>query len=348
MTKSTLLLIGNHLPTDKYNKNVWHSLAEHLERAGWHVITTSSKENRFLRLMDMLKTIWQERNNYHLAQVDVFSGKAFIFAEVCCTALNRRKKPVVLILHGGGLPEFSLQHPHRMRRLLQTATAVVTPSAFLQQELHRFCQEIKVIPNPIDLSKSIFRLRQNPTPSLVWVRAFHKVYNPTLAIEVLSRLKNCFPYIHLTMIGPDKRDKSLTRVRTLIDQYHLHDHVKLIPGLSHEKIPAQLNEADIFINTSNYDTLPRSLIEAMANGLCIVSTNVGGIPNLINDQEDALLVPPDQPEKMAAAVNKILTENELAYYLSQNARYKAEGYDWSAILPQWENLFTALIEGNHG
>jgi glycosyltransferase involved in cell wall biosynthesis len=85
----------------------------------------------------------------------------------------------------------------------------------------------------------------------------------------------------------------------------------------------------------------------MACGLGVVSTNVGGIPYLLNDEEDALLVPPSDPEAMAAAVRRILTEPGLAVRLSQNARHTVEHFDWSVVLLQWEALFSDVVN-QHG
>jgi glycosyltransferase involved in cell wall biosynthesis len=93
------------------------------------------------------------------------------------------------------------------------------------------------------------------------------------------------------------------------------------------------------------DNTPVSVLEAMACGLCVVSTRVGGIPYLLQHGRDALLVPPNDPEAMAAAVRRVLTEPALAESLSHNARLKAEQFDWSAILPQWQALLASVAEG---
>ncbi|MDW7755751.1 MAG: glycosyltransferase family 4 protein [Brevefilum sp.] len=348
MRQKSILMISNFLPQPAYNKNIWHALAERLAEAGWDVITTSDKINRFTRLFNMVSTIHRERKRYNLAQIDVFSGKAFIFAEISAYLLQRLKKPIVLTLHGGRLPKFASEHPRRVRRLLQAGTAVMTPSHFLQDELREFHPNIKVIPNPIELAHAVFRPRHTVKPNLIWIRAFHSVYNPSMAVKVLHTLITDFPKAHLTMVGPDKGDGSRKQMLSLVRQYHLEDAIEVLPGVSHDAIPQQLNQADIFINTSNYDTFPRSIIEAMANGLCIVSTHVGGIPYLISNHQEGLLVPPDKPDEMASAIREILQNTTLASYLSQNARKKAEAYDWSAILPQWENLFTQIIEAHDG
>ena len=83
----------------------------------------------------------------------------------------------------------------------------------------------------------------------------------------------------------------------------------------------------------------------MAAGLCIVSTNAGGIPYLLESGREALLTPVDDEAAMAAAVRRFLTEPELAGALSQQARRKAEQFDWSLVLPQWEPLLRAIAEG---
>jgi glycosyltransferase involved in cell wall biosynthesis len=107
-----------------------------------------------------------------------------------------------------------------------------------------------------------------------------------------------------------------------------------------------MSRGDIFLNTTNIDNTPVSVLEAMACGLCVVSTNVGGIPYLLEHEHDALLVPPNDPQAMATAVHRLLNEPDLAERLSRNARQKAAQCDWSIILPQWEALLTSVMTRN--
>jgi glycosyltransferase involved in cell wall biosynthesis len=86
-------------------------------------------------------------------------------------------------------------------------------------------------------------------------------------------------------------------------------------------------------------------MEAAALGMCIVTTNVGELPHIWTHEHDALLVPPKDPKAMADAIRRILTEPELAERLSRNARAKAEQFDWSIILPQWEAILMKLTSG---
>jgi glycosyltransferase involved in cell wall biosynthesis len=83
------------------------------------------------------------------------------------------------------------------------------------------------------------------------------------------------------------------------------------------------------------------VLEAMASGVCVVSTDVGGIPYLIEHDRDALLVPPDNPQAMADAVARLLDDSQLADRLSREARLKVERFDWGPIMGEWRSLLAS-------
>ncbi len=342
-TKASLLFVGNHFISDRNNQNVTLALMTRLAGRGWQILKTSNKKNKVFRLFDMLFTILSRRKVYQIAEVDIFSGLAFVWAELSVSLLNFLGKPVILTLHGGNLPIFSQNHPDRVQRLLRRAEIVVSPSDYLKTILGKIRPDIVVIPNFVEISSYPYNHRRLPTATLVWMRAFHKIYNPWLAPEVVSLLLNDFPDIKLTMVGPDKGDGSFEKTVSAINRLGVKDRIEF-PGLvPKNEVPHWLNKGDIFLNTTNVDNAPVSVIEAMACGLCIVSTNVGGIPFLLEDGVDALLVPPEDPEAMANAVKRILTDPQLAASLSANARKKAEAFSWEKVLPMWEALFYEIM-----
>ena len=97
-------------------------------------------------------------------------------------------------------------------------------------------------------------------------------------------------------------------------------------------------EYDIFINTTNYDNHPITLLEVMALGLPIVSTDVGGIPHLISNNETGILVPPNAADLMVEKILSLINGNVDTKSLTFNARKFVENYDISKILPQWFSL----------
>ena len=337
--KPALLLIGNFLSATLGTRGVCEDLAVGLRAAGWSVITTSSCLSRVVRLADFLTTVWRERNRYEIALVDVYSGQAFLWAELVGLALRALRKPYVLTLHGGNLPVFAQRSGGRVKSLLQSASVVTTPSPYLLDQMGNYRSGLVLIPNSLDLTKYQFRHRAHPTVTLVWLRAFHDLYNPSLAVKVIALLASEYPAVKLLMIGPDKEDGSRDRMMSLAQELGVQERV-ICPGKVPKSETAQwLQQGDIFLNTTRVDNTPVSVLEAMACGLCIVNTNVGGIPYLLKHEHDALLVPDDDAVAMAEAVRRLMTEDGLAARLSYNGRRTVEEFGWSKILPQWEVLF---------
>ncbi len=340
MKQPPVLLVGNFLSHHSASRTVGEELAARLAAGGWPVTSTSEKLSRLIRLLDMQRTIWT-RGPFAVAQVDVYSGAAFLWAEAACWSLAQRRTPYLLTLHGGRLPDFARRRPRRVRRLLAGARAVTTPSEFLLREMSPYGTDLALVPNPLEVASYPFAERRAPRPRLVWLRAFHHIYRPELAPRVLARLASSHPRAELTMIGPDKGDGSLERTRRLAAELGVEDRITFTGWVAKERVPELLASADVFLNTTDEDNAPVSVTEAMACGLCVVSTDAGGLPDLIDHGGNGLLVPRGDAAAMAAAVTRVLDGSELAARLSLGARRAAEARDWSRVLPAWERLLHA-------
>ncbi len=339
-----ILIVGNFLSHSEGTRSVCEDLAVRLAAHGrFRVLTASDKPGRLARLFDMLATVWRRRRDYEVAQVDVYSGPAFILAECVCAALRLVCKPYVLTLHGGNLPRFAKRWPQRMRGLLAGARLVTTPSRYLQEQMHPYREDLRLVPNGLDLSAYVFRQRSALQPKLVWLRAFHQIYNPSLGPKVVARLRREFPDITLTMIGPDRRDGSLPALRATARSAEVFDRIDLPGPVSKTEVPLWLDRNDIFLNTTNVDNSPVSVMEALACGLCVVSTLVGGIPYLLSDGQDSLLTPANDEKGMAEAVRRLLKDSALAARVSLHGRGLVESMDWSVVLPQWIDIFQSLL-----
>ena len=337
-----VLLIGNFLSGTGRSRAVCEDLREHLAQSGWRVYSASKRPERLARLVDMLQTIWTYRREYRAAHVEVYSGPAFVWAEAACWLLRRIGRPYTLTLHGGSLPKFAKGRATRVRHLLHSAVAVTAPSPYLLKQMQSYRPDIRLVPNALDLDRYTFRLRSPAEPRLIWLRAFHSIYNPQLAIQVLHLISKRFPGATLGMIGPDKGDGTFEATRAEADKLGVTDRVQFPGPCAKAEVPEMLSRGDIFLNTSNVDNTPVSVIEAMACGLCTVSTNVGGIPDLLDHQRDSLLSPSGDARAMADSVERILDDPALARSLSENARAKAKLFAWTEILPRWQHLLGEL------
>ena len=293
----------------------------------------------------MLLAVLHGHAREETVHVDVFSGSGFVWGAAAAGLARLRRKRLILTLRGGGLPEFAARWPRTVKRVLGWGQTVTVPSEFLLRRMEPYRPDLYLLPNPLDVGAYPFRVREKPEPRLVWLRAFDEIYNPTLAPRVLAELTRDYPAATLTMIGPDKGDGSLGRTRQCARELGVGDRVRFVGGVPKTSVGQQLSQGDVFINTTNVDNAPVSVAEALACGLGVVSTNVGGLPDFITDGDDGLLVPPGDAEGMAAGVRRLLQEPGLAARFSRNGRRKAESMDWTKVLPLWEALFSNDVPG---
>lgn len=333
MTK--LLYIGNKLSQHGLNITTIETLGSQLQTEDYDVVSVSNKKSFVARMWDMVWTIISAKD-VDFVLIDTYSTKAFWFAFISSQIARFRKIKYIPILHGGNLPKRLQQNPILSNLIFKNAYKNVAPSAYLKHEFDSAgFNNITFIPNSIELSQYIFKERTTIKPKLLWVRAFATIYNPEMAIQVLFEVKKKYPSASLTMVGPDK-DGSLRQSQTLAEKLGIE--VTFSGKLSKKEWIQLSEEFDIFINTTNFDNTPVSVIEAMALGLPIVSTNVGGIPYLLEDKRTALLVNKEAIKEMAKAIDNTIenvldTQKRIA-----RARQLSEEWSWSNVKQLWKTI----------
>ncbi|HEX8563096.1 MAG TPA: glycosyltransferase family 4 protein [Flavobacterium sp.] len=328
-----LLYVGNKLSGHGFNVTTIETLGPLLAGEGFDVHYASSKRNQALRLLDMLFTTLRFSQKADYVIIDTYSALNFwssLMVSQICRLFNRKYIP---ILHGGNLPERLKDFPYCCRLIFNNAYKNVTPSHYLFDAFTEAgFSNLVYIPNSIEIGSYLFRDRATLQPKLLWVRSLARIYNCPMALRVMELLQKKHANAELCMVGPDKENllPELTQKAS-----ELKVSVEFKGKLEKEQWLALSVGYDIFINTTHSDNMPVSLLEAMALGLPIVSTNVGGIPFLLQNGVTALLVEDDNAEAMAAAVERILTDTELREKIIRNARQKADEYDWTTVKNKW-------------
>jgi glycosyltransferase involved in cell wall biosynthesis len=331
-----IVYVGNMLSKHGSSINFMELLVPKIE-SRYPVLAASSKKNKILRLFDMLRVVYVNRSSCQVVFIDTYSTSAFVYAFLVSRLCLYLSIPYVPILHGGNLPNRFIRDQSRVKSFLKEARHIVSPSLYLQDFFSKQGFEVNFIPNFIELDKYAFLKREKVRPKLLWVRAFHSVYNPTLAIETLRLLLVKYPEAELCMVGSSK-DDSFHAVASLIQEYKIEKQVRLTGILSKAEWIRLSVEYDIFINTTTIDNMPISVIEAMALGLPVVSTNVGGIPFLIAQQQEGLLVPSGDAEEMKSSIVKLIEQPSFAAELAQHARKKVAAFDWEVVQSKWFDL----------
>ncbi|WP_298247519.1 glycosyltransferase family 4 protein [uncultured Christiangramia sp.] len=329
-----ILYIGNKLEKWGRTPTAVDTIPDLLKTEGFEIVTISTFQNKFLRLLEMC--LYCLFGNYQKLLIDTYSTQNFIYAKFCGSIARFRGKDYYFILHGGNLSNRLRSSGNYVTNLFQTATKLVAPSEYLYQQFNQLGYENLVcFPNAVPLQNYAFRHRIHINPKLLWIRSFQELYNPELAIQVLENLSDLYPESELCMVGPDK-DGSLAELKKYVKE---NDLKVSFPGkLSKPDLISLSHDYCVFLNTSNVDNTPVSVIEAMALGLPVVSTNVGGIPYLIQNAHTGLLVTPEDPKAMTAACIKLISQPEFSAQLAKNARIEVEKFDWQRVKQQWLDL----------
>jgi L-malate glycosyltransferase len=296
---------------------------------------------RFVPFLAALRTLSREVNVMH---VMANSGWAwFLCAAPAVNAAVRRGTPVVLHYHGGLAREFLARSAARVVPTLRQASAVIVPSRFLQEVFAEHGVETQVIPNGVHLD--VFRLAPERPPGrhgphVVITRNLEVLYGIDTAIRAAALLRREFPDLTLSIAGSGPHRGALEKLTADLD---LAEVVRFTGRLDVTQVAALCARADVVLNPSRADNTPTSLLEAAACGVPIVSTNVGGVPYLVEHGRSAWLVPPDAPELMAEGVAHVLRDAGLRRTLRENGVELANSCSWSAVVQQWLDLYDRVM-----
>ena len=331
-----MLYIGNIISGRGGTPTTIETLAPLLRKEGFAVKTASNVKNKIGRLYDMVRSLYQNRKWADYVLIDTYSTQNFIYAILIGALCSLFRIRYIPILHGGNLPNRLKDRTGAARFFFKNAYSNVSPSRYLYEIFSDYgLDNLAYISNSIQIDQFPFKRREELRCRLLWVRSFSSIYNPELALEVLSVLLKKFPEAELCMVGPAK-DDSLDHCKAIAKEKNLP---VLFPGkLDRKEIATLSSDYDIFLNTARTDNTPVSLIEIMALGLPIVSTKVGGIPYLVADQTEAILVSPDNAQEMADAVENLTQEPGKALQISLAAREKAIRMDWENVKNYWNKL----------
>ncbi|MGX1023926.1 glycosyltransferase family 4 protein [Flavobacterium sp. CS20] len=330
-----ILYLGNKLSQKNRNISTVESLSKNLEELSFEVKSYSNQKNKILRLFSMLYAIFKHKH-FDFVLIDTYSTSAFWFAWTSAKVAMLVNLKYITILHGGNLPDRLKKNETICKSLFSKAYINISPSNYLYEVFKDAgFTNLKLIPNSIEIKNYAFKKRGKIKPNILWVRAFADIYNPILALKVLKLLLKDFSQAKLSMVGPFK-DNSIDECKAYAEKHQLP--VEFTGKMAKTEWIDYAKNFDIFINTTNVDNTPVSVIEAMALGLPIVTTNVGGLPYLLKHQKEALLVNPNQVEEMYEAILNLLHNQDLAQQLSKNGRQLSETFDWEVVKHQWKDV----------
>ena len=335
----TIIYVDNFLTAHGHTPTTGEVLTKLFEKNGYAVIRAGTKKSKPARLAEMLGII--AKNRHAVVLIATYSTSAFYFAWAAAQLCRLLGIIYLPCLHGGNLPDRMQSNPILSRQVFGHSLTNIVVSGYLQNAVQARGWPNRLIPNNININTYPYLHRAAVRPRLLWVRSFHHIYNPGLAIRLVADLLKTHADTTLTMVGPDK-DGSLEECKKLAEELGVMSIINFTGRLSVQEWVSLSASHDIFINTTNFDNLPVSVIEAMALGMPVVSTNVGGLQYLITDHVDGILVPPGDAGAFTAQIDYLINNPLATGAISEQARKEASRYSEEIVLQQWRQLLDAL------
>lgn len=286
---------------------------------------------------------------YKIRKVDVVHVLAnsgwswYLFAAPAVWVAWLIKKPVVINYRGGEARAFFKKSWHWIAPTINKSQSVIVPSAYLQRVFENQRVASVIVPNILDLQRFDFedkKERENDSPHLVVTRNLEKIYGVDTVLRAFVLIKAQYSDARLTVAGSGPEEAEL---KALAASLGLQESVTFSGRLEPEQIAQLYQEADVLLNASTVDNSPNSLIEALASGVPVVSSNVGGIPDLVMHRQSALLVSPKQPEAMADAALEVLADDMLKKQLVEQGKTVAARFDKHTVLDKLASVYQGVM-----
>jgi len=198
--------------------------------------------------------------------------------------------------------------------------------------------QYRVVPNGVEPERFAWA-RAPGSRRIIFVGRLARQKRPDLAVEVARLVRADHPDAELWLVGEGPERGELER---LVDTAGIDGAVRLLGA--RPDLPELLRDSACLLLPSDYESCPYAVLEAMAAGVPVVATEVGGVPELLDDGVEGLLVPPRRPDMAAAAVSRILANPDLARALGDAGRARArERYSLGRMVADTVAVYDELL-----
>jgi glycosyltransferase involved in cell wall biosynthesis len=253
-------------------------------------------------------------------------------------AASLRGTPVIVNYRGGNADTFFARAPRHVLWSLRRVALRVTPSAFLQRVFAKYGLAAEVVPNIVDLTRFTPAPARNfgDAPHLVVARNLEPIYDMPTALRAFVAVRRAFGNARLTIAGtgPDRQ-----ALEALAVDLGVAPWVRFAGRIDNVDMPHLYAAADCALNPSRVDNMPISLLEAFASGVPVVSTDAGGIPDMVEHGVNGLLVPAGNAEAMAREVVRVLQDAALRERLVRAGLEQVRRYAWPEVRDQWRAAY---------
>ena len=301
------------------------------------------------RMLPYLWQLWRTAGKVKLFHIMANSGWSWhLFAAPAIWIGWLRGVRVIVNYRGGEAEEFFSRSFRWVRPSLERVTTVIVPSGFLADVFNRRGVATRIVPNIVDIHRFTASGRHQYTgeeagPQLLVTRNLEPIYDIDTALRVLQQVRKTFPKAGITICGsgPERN-----RLVALAQALEIESAVVFTGRVENEQMAELYRSADVMVNPSLADNMPISVLEALASGVPVVSTRVGGVPHLVQHGKTALLVAPGDVDAMAKAVIRVLEDPGLADRLVTAGLGEIQQYTWPSVREKLQSVYTDALTEN--
>lgn len=298
------------------------------------------------RLIPYLAALWRSLGRADVAHLMANSGWSWhLFSAPAIWIGRMRGTPVVVNYRGGYAGDFLARQAYLVKQSMRLAACLIVPSGFLRVVFDKFGMAADVVPNIVDTERfSPGNEIDQPQPVILVARNLEPIYDNASAIRALALVRAKIPSAQLIVAGSGPEEASL---KQLAESLGLSGSVEFSGRVEASDMPRLYRRAGVALNPSRVDNMPNSVLEALAAGVPVVSTRVGGVPYIVEHEKTALLVDPGMPEQMADAIVRILMQPELAQGLRRSGLAAVQNYTWQKVKPKLFKVYEDAIRTGH-
>ncbi len=300
------------------------------------------------RLLPYFFSLYRQIKHVDIVHIMANSGWSWhLFSAPAILVSRLHGKPIVVNYHGGGAGAFFSRSWKWVHLSIRHVEKVIVPSSFLANVFTQYHQKTDIIPNVLDtslFSKSTRRFADNGLHFIV-TRNLEKIYGVDTVINAFNIVNKEYPESRLTIAGTGPE---LEVLRQQVSELQLDNNVTFSGRLTPIEMAALYQSADIMLNASLVDNAPSALLEALSCGIPVISTDTGGIPDMVTHLQDAILIKQDDCKEMSERILQLVEDDLLRETLITNGLEAVKHFHWHQVWKKLSRSYQQAVDKKFG
>lgn len=322
-----VLIIANYQPSVGGISVQVELLHKYLNSEEGYQVDIFSLKGSIIRRVFLIIKLFVAARKYDVLHVHACSDRGFLPAIVGAYIGKIYRKRIILTYHGGGADAFFARKNNLVKNTLQKFDSVIVLSGYLKNIFDHYNLPCIVIPNIAEFDENLYKAKTHIEPKYISVRHLRELYNVKCILKAFEKVKKEISSASLTILGDGDQKEIL---QNWVIEHNLKD-VVFVGAVPHNKMNEYLLQNDIFLSAPKTDNMPMSVLEAYNAGLLVISSNVGGVPYILEDNKTGLLFESNNAEELAYQMIQAVQNEQHTIEMIQNAYQSLDMYKWEHI-----------------